>query len=511
MRNTRHLRPEDLAGLRWRGLVRESTERQAEAWSPERQRSDIRRAADELGMLPAEPLFYERVGSGEKTNVPEVRQALDEGRTGQYDVLVVLTTSRLARNATEARIIKRDFAKAGVVIYFAQDRIVSGARSSRLTEGIKEVLDEEENQTRRMWVAGGMRERHLSGRWQGRVPLGYRKQLVDFPDGTRGWDGGLEIDPDASAIVRRIFAEAAGGSPLSRIAIGLNVDGIRRVEGRPWTPNALREVIRNAVYKGALVRYQRGRTPHYYDAADPHDGRREIGRPFPAIVADRLWESAQPSEGVPWKTVHHYPLSAVTRCGKCGHRMQGAHSGKYRYYRCSGRLLGVCDAPHIRADKAEAEFVSWLDDIRLPDDWRTTVARMEVRAAVAEDKDRTKRISEQLARLRNLYAWGDISEADYRDQTATLKGEQAVMLAPSISGIEQVAEALIEVGRAWSSIPIERRRDLPGRLLRSIIVEDAHVSTFVCRPELKPLLDLGVVEATAASIRRSNYTVRFSA
>jgi site-specific DNA recombinase len=463
-------------------------------------------------MVAVEPLFYERVGSGEKENVPEVRRALEDGRRGEYDVLVVLATSRLARNATEARLVKRDFARAGVIIYFSSDRIISGAKNSRLQEGVRELLDEEENETRRMWVAGGMRERHFSGRWQGRVPLGYRKLLVNFPDGTRGWDGGLDIDPDTAPVVRRIFAAAAGGAPLSRIAIEMNVDGLRRVEGQPWTPNALREILRNAIYRGCLIRYQRARTPHYYPTTDTHDGRREIGRPFPALVDDRLWEAAQPNEGTPWKSsVRVYPLSAVTRCGLCGSRMQGMWSGKYRYYRCGGRLAGVCEARHARADLAEEAFADWLEEIRLPPDWRKTVARMEVRSVVAGEKDRVAKIEEQLTRLRNLYAWGDISEADYRDQTSTLKAEQGVMVKPNIANVEQIADALANVGSAWASMPEERRRDLPGRLLRSIIIERGEVSTFVARPELKPLLDLGVVDAASASIRRSRYTVRFSA
>ena len=66
--NTRHLRPEDLRGLRFRGYLRESTQAQADRGTPlARQRDDIQRAADELGMVAAPPTWYERVGSGEAT------------------------------------------------------------------------------------------------------------------------------------------------------------------------------------------------------------------------------------------------------------------------------------------------------------------------------------------------------------------------------------------------------------------------------------------------------------
>lgn len=492
--------------------MRESTERQADAWSPERQRSDIRRAAEELGLVPAEPLWYERVGSGEKEAVPELARALADAKRSEYDVLVVFTTSRFARNATESRLRKRDFARAGIVIYFAHDRIISGARGSRLTEGIKEVIDEEENETRRMWVAGGLRERQLSGRWMGRVPYGYRRQLVDFPDGTRGWDGGLELEPREAAHVRQMYDQLAAGVSAHRVAVGLNLIGSRTRTGLPWTPKGVRELTRNAVYRGALVRYPREREPHYYPLADPHDGRREVGRPFPAIVDERLWTAAQTDrQGGRWRTTHHYPLSGVTRCARCQRRMQGTFSGKHRYYRCTGRLVAACDAPHARADEAENDFADWLDSIRLPAGWREALAKMELRTVVAEERERVKGIQDHLNRIKNLYAWGEMEEGEYLAEARRLKEEAGVIVKPDIANIERVAEALTEVGKSWRKVPMERRRELPGRLLRQITMDDGRITEFVARPELRPLLELGVVTATSACTRRPNYTVRFSA
>jgi hypothetical protein len=291
----------------------------------------------------------------------------------------------------------------------------------------------------------------------------------------------------------------------------LNLLGSRTATGAPWTPKAIRELVKNAVYRGALQRYPRERDPHYYAAADPHDGRREVGRPFPAVVDDRLWEAVQRERGTPWRTKYHYPLSGVTRCGKCLFRMQGAFSGRHRYYRCHGRMVGVCDAPHLRADAAEETFADWLDSIRLPAGWREALAKMEVRAVVAEERDRTRAIEAHLARIKNLYAWGELDEAEYRKTATRLRGEAAVMVKPDIANVERVAEALAAVGQSWRKVPLERRRELPGRLLRQITVEDGRITEFVARPELRPLLELGVVTATSASTRRSHYTVRYSA
>lgn len=508
VRNTRHLRPEDLRGLRWRGYVRESTEEQAEA--AERQRADLQRAATELGMVAAEPTWYERVGTGEARST-ELEQALLDGRGGQYDVLLVFHTSRFARNRAEAVRMKESFARAGLVIYFVAQRIISGSRLAVLHEGVSEVIDQVENDTRRMWVAGGLRQRQLSGRWMGRVPLGYRKVLVDFPDGTRGWDGALEPDPVTAPIVRRIFEGLAGGINPYQMARNLNIEGARTGDGRPWTPKAVRHVVSNRVYLGSLVRYPRERDPHYYAFTDPHDGHREIGRPFPGIVDERLWERAQPERGAKWSaSVHHYPLSAVLRCGACDRRLTGMHSGTRRYYRCTGRMLGICDRSHVRADWIEGEFALFLDDLQLPEDWREQAARLELRAVIADEAERTRQIDARLARLRNLYAWSEIEEAEYRDEVRRLRGERALMVRPDVASMDRVAAALAELGSAWQRIPIERRRELPGKILRAAVI-DGDAVEWVVRAEYRTLIDLCVAAATSASTRRARYTLRYSA
>ena len=508
---TRHLRPADLAGRRWRGLVRESTQAQADKFSPERQRQDIERAARELLMVGGDK-WYERVGSGEAEQAPEITEALTDARAGDFGVLVCFSTSRLARNRFEALRIKRDFAAAGVIIYFVAERLISGTYAGALSEGISEVLDEHANEERRLYVAGGIRERQLSGRWVGRVPLGYRKALVDFPDGSRGWDGGLEIDPGTAPIVRRIFESLAAGVPASRLAVALNVAGARTQDQSPWSIKAVVRTAANPVYRGMLVRYGRAKGVHYYAVADPYDGAREVGRLVPAIVDDRLWTAAQAGHrGAPWRAKHHYPLSGVLRCGACGFRLQGSNSGRHRYYRCGGRLVGVCKEPVIRADAAEEQFAEWLDSIRLPAGWREELSRLEVRAVVADEGDRQRKIAEQIARLRKLYAWGDLDESAYREQVAQLKGEAGVMVKPDMAGVERIAEALESIGASWRTIPIDRRRELPGRLVRSISVEGGEFTEWLVRPELRPLLELGVVmDAGARSICR-DYTIRYSA
>jgi site-specific DNA recombinase len=514
--NTRHLQPADLAGKRWRGLVRESSEAQADKWSPERQREDLRRAGDELGMVRAEPLFYERVGSGEAVGVEELRQALADGKAGQYDVLVVLHTSRFARNRAEAVRMKAEFRKGGIIIYFAAQRLISGTYVGGLTEGISEVIDEQENEQRRFWIAGGLRQRQASGRWVGVIPVGYRRRLVDFPDGTRGWDGALELDPVLAKVVRRIYDEAAAGFGCRRIAVGLNAEGLRTNHGRLWAYGTVHDILTNGVYAGRMLRYRRVGSLAYYEA-DGADGRADLGPLLPPIVDATLWGQVRETtrgrrtRGPSSPTGRTYPLSNVLRCVKCGYAMTGVNNSVHRYYRCAGRTrFKMCDARAIRADIAEDQFAAWIGSYHLPDDWRTEIARTSLDRVKVDERDRRVNADERLKRLRDLYSWGDLSKDDYQRQSAEIKATMAVA-RPGLDGLVSVAEALRDLGPVWRSARAEVQAAVPPLMLKSATVADARISEWVVRAELRPLLELCVAERSSPYLNTDRYIVRFSA
>lgn len=497
--NVRHLRPEHLRGLRYRGYIRESTDEQTQKWGPDRQRNDLDRSADELGLSASEPRWYERTGTGEAESA-ELARALADARAGRYDVLLVLTTSRFARNRAEAVRMKAEFRKAGVPIYFVHERIVSGSRQSALLEGVKEVVDEEENEVRRMWIAGGQRERMLSGRWVGAIPFGYRKAMVDFVDGSRGWDGGLAADPDRAPVVRRIFAMFAGGTAPLDIAFALNAEGVPGPQG-PWTRATIVKMLRNPVYEGTMVRYRHHRpTLHYYPEADPQDGRRVIdGAQVEAILTTAEWSQVQ---GLLDQRVvaqqaqskrRRYPLSNLLRCEACGRGMSGVSNGYSRYYRCSARAGDAsCSAPLIRADEAEGAFAEWIGELRLPPDWRTAIAATHEPDRGGEAK--RERLEERITRLRNLYAWGELAEDEYRAEAARVRAELAEVVTPSVAGMDELADRLADLGRGWATADPDQQQAVARLMLSAVIVREARVIAFVGRPEIRPLLELCLPE-----------------
>ncbi len=511
--NTRHLRPEDLRGKRWAGYIRESSQEQTDRGTPvERQRADILRAAEELGMVSTGPTWYERTGSGEAESA-ELRRALADGRAGRYDVLVVFSTSRFARNMAESVIMRREFSRAGILIYFAADRIISGSRSTRLTENIKAAVDEEENETRRLYIAGGFRERQLSGRWVGSIPYGYARHLVDFPDGTRGWDGTLELDPSAAQVVRRIFRECLAGEYPRTIALRLNADGVRSATGRPWSRSVIGKMLTNPVYTGRMVRYRHRGRQHYFPESDPRDGTQEIDANIPAIVTPEeqhavLEVFARRSPRRRQRPHSRYPLSGVLRCGACGGRMTGCSTGRVRYYRCAARSRnGSCDAPSIRADVAERDFADWLDGYSLPENWRDQLEKRDL--ARDDEAARRAQLEGQLARLRNLYVLGDIGSDEYRARAAEIKSALALTVAPSATSIEVAANMLDgHTGQAWlmDHGSGEQRAAVPNEILNAAVVRDRRIAEFVVRAEYHELFE--VLRTRVPLTRNSGARVR---
>jgi DNA invertase Pin-like site-specific DNA recombinase len=489
VRPIRHLRPEDLAGKRWRGLVRESTEAQADRWSPDRQRADIERAATELGMV-GDGVWYERTGSGEAVDASELRQALADA--GQFDVLVAFHTSRFARNRAEATRMKAEFRKAGIILYFASQRLISGTFVNALAEGINEVLDEHANEERRLWIAGGIRERQKSGRWLGHLPYGYGKAMADFPDGSRKWDGELEPDPIEAPIVRRIFAALLAGKSERDIARALNDEGTRTRQGRPWGRHTVGEIARNPVYAGRYIRYRTNEPDRYFDTDDAQDGRQTIRDDVPAIVTVREWETIQKARlgSNPGKR-SAYPMSGIARC-KCGRKMTGMHNARsVRYYRCEGRhTRGDCNAPSIRADALEGAFGEWFDGYELRDDWRDALRRMDFAASRPDEEARRARLTAQLPRLRELYQWGDMAEAEYREKTAQIKADLALGIIPQVAAVEGAAAALGHLGTLWAEkAETAEAAAVVRSILTGVIIEDGTVRDWIVRPELRPLLD----------------------
>ena len=152
----------------------------------------------------------------------------------------------------------------------------------------------------------------------------------------------LAVDPEAAAVIRRIFGEALAGRNTSQIARGLNDDGIptagqyfrqkhpdkkkfsKMSDKISWEAVMVYKVIRNEVYTGTLISHKMkscGVGSKKQKVCDPIivEGTHE------AIVTKEEFALAQNcirgGEKNPSRKQNNYPLKGLVRCGNCKRAM----------------------------------------------------------------------------------------------------------------------------------------------------------------------------------------------
>ena len=121
-------------------------------------------------------------------------------------------------------------------------------------------------------------------------------------------------------------------------------------------------------------------------------------------------------------------LAGLLHCGGCGKRLHGqaanSRGKEWRYYRCRG-----CSAPAVVADEVEAELCRRISRAVLPADI-IELAREELRKRLALPRDDGKlrrRLEQRRERLSQLFAWGDLTEAEYRRQKTEVERDLTML------------------------------------------------------------------------------------
>ena len=163
----------------------------------------------------------------------------------------------------------------------------------------------------------------------------------------------------------------------------------------------------------------------------PMGPRRSI-RVYPAGDDRRTAPNEPPSavKGVIQRSPRHrtYLLAGLLHCGACGSRLRGqaamSRGKEWRYYRCR-----ACPAGAVVADEVEAEPCRRISKAVLPADIIER-AREELRRRLAlprDDGKRRRRLAQRRERLSQLFAWGDLTEAEYRRQKAEVERDLTLL------------------------------------------------------------------------------------
>lgn len=215
-------------------------------------------------------------------------------------------------------------------------------------------------------------EQMKKGRYAGSFAFyGYRKSNIS--------KSGLEIDPEAAGIVKRIFSLAASGVKTLQIAIMLNKEEVlpplsyrkqkktdehfqcpTATEHNIWTQARIAAIIRDERYTGVLVSKKKQRidiSTKKVKLNDREDWIR-VENALEPIVTKAVFEQAQKvlvQRGKRNTLLSSEPFRGLVKCGICGKALERIDC-KNSYFRCAdGRFQPDSQCTEIRIAKKDLE------------------------------------------------------------------------------------------------------------------------------------------------------------
>lgn len=466
---------------------------------------------------------YEDPGiSGRKLNRPGLLKAVDMVRRGHVDAIIVYRRDRLSRSVPHLNSIEAYIASRGGVVISATEPAQGNSAAGKFTKGVLDLVGQFEVDLDIERVQDKVRANAERGlRNTGRPSFGYSYDVKTKQ---------LLVDEKEAVIVRRIFKEAAAGTPLAKIAEGLRIDGIRQrtypcrargvVDGetvmrsRHFPVYQLRRLLENPLYRGVV----RAKNPALREAEASSNTPEWVEFPgqHTALVTADEWQLANKNLATPktfmprltQRDKHGYILKGVLEC-ECGYAMTTSYSSKrrpdgtiYRYYRCVRDAKEGPNAPEgqgcpcalkfVPAAGIESAVLNYIHRVvTQPGLIQQTVAvftsnsTTELAAAEAEQKALQTEYAETDRRLRSLLtqlADQPASLADaIRDEATNLASrrqelhlkqsalsERVKMLRSANPDADQVKAAFANFARLVRVLPISAQKELIGLVCERI-------------------------------------------
>jgi site-specific DNA recombinase len=381
---------------------------------------------------------------------PNLQALLQAAQRRAFDVLVVRDLDRLARDAARQTALLVQLVDAGVRVWsYTKRDFVQLEGFGYLMTALEGAFAEAERAKAAQRIREALRFRVREGRRATRAPLGYRN--VRDANGAALW----EIDPEGAAVIVRVgetFVERGGSYHAT--AVALNKARIPSPGGATWSPQVVKNVLRNPIYRGeyrhgvsrcvarggTLVRE---RSPEAEVLHIPHP---EL-RIWPEALLPKIDAILSQPRRRPWSAMGPRHLgSSFLKCGVCGsslvvsgtkkrnnlsytcdkHRMHGRAACRgvgYRAEHAVDRALIEAVTPFIDGEIAERALGMLKADLEAQArDGARDAARERLQKELEAAQRRAKNLTDAIARGGEM----DPLIAGLREQTermASLKAE----------------------------------------------------------------------------------------
>jgi len=356
--------------------VRFSSAKQSAGDSYERQIKAAKAFATSKGLELADPkdyLFfdagrsvYTRKHIDDTSELARFLGYVEDGTVPAGSYLVIESLDRLSREKVRDALPRfLDLLAKGINVFTSLDQRTY-TKDFDVTDLLVSIISmsraHEESATKGSRVSSAWAKKHKEARDTGK-PLGKLRPLwLDLtPDG-------YVLNPAHAQVVQRIFDLSAKGHGSRVIAAALNQEGIstfsadRKNSSGLWGFSTIRHILES---RTTLGEYR----PHIFiDGVRTPDGEPIKGY-FPPVITEAQFYLAAAARAsrrlhkVTKVTKNFNVLAGIFFCQKCGGAMHLQGFKDRKYFKCTNKQKGMCDAGVIGSERSETVFQEVLAKI----------------------------------------------------------------------------------------------------------------------------------------------------
>ena len=257
-------------------------------------------------------IYADPAVSGTTENRPEFQRMLRDAEKRMFDLLLVKSISRFARNTLISVETVRYLQSFGIGVVFEEQNIDTSQPYSEMMLTILSAFAQEESRNTSERVKKGIRMRQARGEVNWNPLYGY----------TRVEDKDYVVVENEAEVVRRIFSDYIKGKMTHDIRDELNREGIPSPGGSTWRGQTINNVLRNERYTGNVLTSKTFVGNHIDHKRKKNNGEIEqflITNHHAPIISREEYDYAK--EIRRQRDENAYPYYGFLVCPKCGRRV----------------------------------------------------------------------------------------------------------------------------------------------------------------------------------------------
>lgn len=409
--------------------------------------------------------------TGSDRNRPEFQRLLADAKAHKFDIILCKTQSRFTRELELVeKYIHGLFPLWGIRFVSIVDNADTDNKGNKKSRQINGLVNEWYLEDMSDNIRSVLTNRREKGFHIGAFALyGYQKDPNQ--------KGHLIIDPEAAAVVRRVFALFAQGYGKTAIARMLNEEGIPnpteykrqkglRYQAPPgktgtlWKYTAIAHMLTNEIYLGHMVQGRYGSVSYKTKQNKPRPKEQwiRVEHTHEAIIDQDLWDRVQTlirAKAKPFTVGSIGLFAKKVRCMNCGYIMRSKKSHGRHYLQCSNHHVSkdACTGSFISVEKLERIVIQeinrlselYLNEEELERNLELPNALPAQKQRLLEQRDHIQvRLEEYQKGLRELYldkVRGILSEEDFLSLSQDFSREKG-QLEHRLEELEQHLEEL---------------------------------------------------------------------